>query len=123
MSWTLGASKSWSIGAIPVNPVGVIAPCVLGYPSSTETGRPATLFAENVILRGVQGPAQCSAGQPTSIVAFYNDEHAITLGVRRVNSHHRSLLGRSSPGVRARATPSAGSRARALLSDRFRIRR
>ena len=85
MSWTLAAAKTWTLGAIPVNGVGVLPACVLPYPFP-ETGFPRSnvVFSENPILRGVQGPPGCTFGQPSSVIAYYNDEHAITLGVRQV---------------------------------------
>jgi uncharacterized repeat protein (TIGR01451 family) len=112
MSWTLGAAKSWALGAIPVNPVGVIPPCVIGYPT-TETGFPrsSVIFAENVILRGDQGPAQCTGTNPSAIVAFYNDEHAITLGVRRVivnTAGNRTCSGGPTPGISCTGNAQCG---------------
>jgi extracellular elastinolytic metalloproteinase len=51
--------------------------CVLGYPSGT-TGRPAVTFNESEVLRafGVFG-----TGVSSHVALFYNDEHAMTLGV------------------------------------------
>jgi uncharacterized repeat protein (TIGR01451 family) len=87
MSWSLATGKPWAIGAVSLNGVGACcAACVLGYPF-TEAGFPrsSTIFLENQVLRGVQGPLQCEGKLTEAVQAFYNDEHAITLGVRQVN--------------------------------------
>jgi hypothetical protein len=55
---------------------GIVAPCVLGYPFSSTDPRTSVVFNESEVVRAVQAGAR--------LKVFYNDEHALTLGVRRV---------------------------------------
>src|SRR5437868_13139926 len=58
--------------------------CMLGYPDSSNLPRSMAAFNENDILRAMDpGPSNCGM-TPTSIKLWYSDEHAMTLGVRRV---------------------------------------
>lgn len=60
------------------------ATCMLGYPDNSNLPRSAVIFNESEVLRAADpGPATCGSA-PTTIKAWYNDEHALTLGVRRV---------------------------------------
>jgi hypothetical protein len=57
----------------------VITDC--GYPTTTSNSLTATVFNESDVLRAIQ-PA---GNWPNGVVrVFYNDEHALTLGVRSV---------------------------------------
>ena len=111
MSWTLGTAHEWAIGAISVNGVGACcAACVLGYPAP-EAGFPRsnTIFLENQVLRGVQGPPQCATGQLSNVIAWYNDEHAITLGVRQVTViNSKVCVGGTSPGAPCTSNAQCG---------------
>jgi hypothetical protein len=52
-----------------------------GYPSPSSTPLTGVVFNESDVLRAIQA----SGGWPTATVRlFYNDEHALTLGVRQV---------------------------------------
>jgi len=52
-----------------------------GYPMTGGTALAAVVFNESEVLAGVVP----SGGAPVAVIrAFYNDEHALTLGVRRV---------------------------------------
>jgi hypothetical protein len=76
---SLGSGSSYlvdDVGQCPVIP----PPCILGYPSSGTT-RTGTAFNESEVLRGF---APDVAGQTDTIKVWYNDEHALTLGVRQV---------------------------------------
>lgn len=64
-------------GACPVNP----GPCVIGYPYSSSTPRTSTVFNESDVLRAF---APAMAGPGDTIKVWYNDEHALTLGVRQL---------------------------------------
>jgi hypothetical protein len=51
--------------------------CTLGYPYSSANPRTSVTFAESDVLRGF------SLGPGHTIIAWYDDEHALTLGVRQ----------------------------------------
>src|SRR6185503_7943567 len=53
----------------------------LGYPFSSSEPRTNVIFNESEVLRAFT-PAV--AGRGDRLKVFYNDEHALTLGVRRV---------------------------------------
>ena len=59
----------------------VVAPCVLGYPFTSQNPRTSVAFNESEVLRAFK-PATVGPGE--RLMVFYNDEHALTLGVRRV---------------------------------------
>src|SRR5437868_7720905 len=59
--------------------------CALGYPDNSNLPRSAVVFNENDILRAIDPPSTHCGLTPTSIKLWYNDEHAMTLGIRRVN--------------------------------------
>ena len=59
----------------------ISATCVLGYPDSSNNPRSSVVFTESGVLRTF---AVLGAGATAQIAAWYNDEHALTLGVRRV---------------------------------------
>jgi len=86
------------------------AACVLGYPAP-EAGFPRsnTIFLENQILRGVQGPPQCEPGLQANVIAWYSDEHAITLGVREVTViDGKQCSGGTSPGAPCTSNAQCG---------------
>jgi Dictyostelium (slime mold) repeat len=58
--------------------------CVIGYPFVSGDPRTSVEFNESTVLRafGPQGTVTATPG--LSIKVWYNDEHALTLGVRRV---------------------------------------
>jgi Flp pilus assembly protein TadG len=57
------------------------APCVIGYPFSSSNPRTSQTFNESEVLRGF---APQIAGPGDTIKVWYNDEHALTLGIRQV---------------------------------------
>ncbi|PWU23543.1 MAG: hypothetical protein C5B48_08445 [Candidatus Rokuibacteriota bacterium] len=57
--------------------------CTLGYPFSSNNPRTSVVFNESEVLRAFDPTGQ-SGACVTRIKAWYNDEHALTLGVRRV---------------------------------------
>ncbi len=59
----------------------VVAPCVLGYPFTSTNPRTSVVFNESEVLRAFQ-PSVVGPGE--RLMLFYSDEHALTLGVRRV---------------------------------------
>jgi hypothetical protein len=88
-----------------------VSSCTLGYPYSSSNPRTKVTFNESTVLKsfGVFGDPDASAGQHLAL--FYNDEHAMTLGVN--------------PGVTAMtmnpdhaATPSVGDTTAADPSGR-----
>lgn len=60
--------------------------CLLGYPDNSHLPQSAVEFNESEVLRAMSpGPTVCGlTSLPTTIKMWYNDEHAMTLGVRRV---------------------------------------
>ena len=56
-------------------------PCVLGYPFTSSNPRTKVVFNESEVLRSF---APNLAGPDDTIKVWYNDEHALTLGVRQV---------------------------------------
>jgi hypothetical protein len=57
----------------------IITDC--GYPSASSSPLSSVVFNESDVLRAIQP----SGGAPSAVVrVFYNDEHALTLGVRQV---------------------------------------
>lgn len=60
------------------------ASCKLGYPDNSNLPRSAQPFNESDVLRAFDpGPSICGKA-PEYIKLWYSDEHALTLGVRRV---------------------------------------
>ena len=58
--------------------------CMVGYPDNSNLPRSAVVFNESdVLVASDPGPASCGAAA-TQIKLWYTDEHALTLGVRRV---------------------------------------
>jgi Flp pilus assembly protein TadG len=55
--------------------------CVLGYPYSSSNPRTSQTFSESGVLRGFTTQAKASGN---TIDVWFNDEHALTLGVRQV---------------------------------------
>ena len=64
-------------GSCPINP----GPCTIGYPFSSANPRTNTTFNESAVLRAF---APQMAGPKDTVKVWYNDEHALTLGVRQV---------------------------------------
>jgi hypothetical protein len=52
-----------------------------GYPSSSSSPLTSVLFNESEVLRAIEPSSSASTG---TVRVFYNDEHALTLGVRSV---------------------------------------
>jgi hypothetical protein len=58
--------------------------CTLRYPDNSNLPRSAQVFNESEVLRAFDpGPSICG-NAPEYIKLWYNDEHALTLGVRQV---------------------------------------
>jgi Flp pilus assembly protein TadG len=58
-----------------------VTQCVIGYPFSSGNPRTSVTFNESAVLRAF---APQIAGSGDTIKVWYNDEHALTLGVRQV---------------------------------------
>jgi hypothetical protein len=56
-------------------------PCALGYPFSSTNPRTSILFSESEVLRAFSPNV---AGPNDTLKVWYNDERALTLGIRRV---------------------------------------
>ena len=76
----------------------IITDC--GYPYASSNALTSTLFNENEVLRAIR-PA---GSWPNGVVQmFYNDEHALTLGVRQVaikTSSGTTTLVKMPPSIR-----------------------
>jgi hypothetical protein len=59
----------------------VPCPCELGYPYTSSNPRTSVVFNESDVLQAY-GPT--FAGPNDSLKVWYNDEHALTLGVRQI---------------------------------------
>jgi Flp pilus assembly protein TadG len=57
------------------------APCTIGYPFASSNPRTSQTFNESEVLRA---SAPSIAGPGDTIKVWYNDEHALTLGIRQV---------------------------------------
>src|SRR5207247_2002975 len=58
--------------------------CVIGYPFKSSDPRTDVSFNESAVLRAFSPQQIVNATPGLSIKVWYNDEHALTLGVRRV---------------------------------------
>jgi uncharacterized repeat protein (TIGR01451 family) len=70
--------------------ITVYGPCTLGYPSGSAPAPSSVTFSESEVLRAASalkpnGEADAVAGPSDRIALWYNDEHALTLGVRQVS--------------------------------------
>jgi len=78
-----GGSSSTGAGGGTVCTPGVVGPVITdcGYPYESSNPLTNVVFNESEVLRAIDP----SGGVPlASVRLFYNDEHALTLGVRRV---------------------------------------
>jgi hypothetical protein len=57
--------------------------CTLAYPDSSNLPRSLVDFNESEVLRTFDPGAQQCVSNDGTIRLWYNDEHALTLGVRR----------------------------------------
>ena len=64
---------------------GIACVVALSYPDNSNLPKSAVIFNENYILRASEPGLTNCATTGGVIKAWYNDEHAMTLGVRRVN--------------------------------------
>ena len=60
------------------------ASCVIGYPFQSSDPRTNVSFNESEVLRGFSPQQSVNATPGLTIKVWYSDEHALTLGVRRV---------------------------------------
>jgi hypothetical protein len=87
-STQMASTSPVNIGAPPPGGPGVqggqdkkAIPCELTYPYASSNPRTSLTFNESEVLRSMS-PAIAKAGE--TIKVWYNDEHALTLGVRQV---------------------------------------
>ena len=81
-----GTSGGSSVSAIATATVkGVNCNCNLNYPDNSNLPRSAVIFNESEVLRTSEpGPTTC-ANSGSKIKLWYNDEHAMLLGVKSVS--------------------------------------
>src|SRR4029079_10579018 len=77
---TVGAGPN---GSGPAVKNWFTAQCTLGYPDDSNNPRSSVEFNESEVLRTF---ALYGSGANQYVAMFYNDEHAMTLGVRRVET-------------------------------------
>ncbi len=70
-------------GAIRAHAAGGTS-CVIAYPFKSSDPRTSVGFNESDVLRGFSPQQTVNATPGLAIKVWYNDEHALTLGVRRV---------------------------------------
>ena len=63
---------------------GAATACSLGYPDSSNLPRSLVAFNESEVLRATDPVGSTCVSSATSVKVWYNDEHAMTLGVRSV---------------------------------------
>jgi len=93
-------------------PTGVkatVSPCTLGYPVTTSNPRTKVTFNENVMLR--KFGVFTDQGDPTAqhLALFYNDEHAMTLGVNPFVTQMKANPGHASQPNVGDTTATDGS--------------
>jgi len=69
-------------GAIRAHAAG--GSCVIGYPFKSSDPRTDVGFNESEVLRAFSPERTVDATPGLTIKVWYNDEHALTLGIRRV---------------------------------------
>jgi len=69
--------------AIPAHAQGATN-CAIGYPFQSSDPRTNVAFNESQVLRGFDPQGTVAAQPGLTIKVWYSDEHALTLGVRRV---------------------------------------
>jgi len=58
--------------------------CDIGYPFASDDPRTSVYFNESEVLRAFRPQGSITATPGLTIKAWYNDEHSLTLGVRRI---------------------------------------
>jgi hypothetical protein len=76
-----GSTQCSATGTATVVRAPSPCPCVLGYPFDSSNPRTSVTFSESECLRAFSPNV---AGPNDTLKVWYNDEHALTLGVRRV---------------------------------------
>ena len=76
-----GNTQCSATGLAVVTRTPVPCPCTLGYPFASSNPRTSVIFNESECLRAF---SPTLAGSNDTLKIWYNDEHALTLGIRRV---------------------------------------
>src|SRR5437867_1462753 len=108
--WMLCAAAAMparQVGAATTTAAATTAPDVCGYPDGSNLPRSAAIFNESAVLRAFSpvSTTTTARGQGLTIKMWYNDEHALTLGVRRVVV--KSSSGTTTTNYPFTATPSS----------------
>src|SRR2546428_1747540 len=80
-----------------------------GYPGQGGDPRVTVAFNESTVVAGFSPQGTVTAGPGLSIKLWYNDEHALTLGVRRVSVKTKTgTAGTDYPLAALCSTPTPG---------------
>src|SRR5438093_10005724 len=73
------------VGTVAVAATRLAAADACGYPDTSNPPRSSVVFNESTVLKAFSPTTATTIalGQTLTIKAFYSDEHALTLGVRR----------------------------------------
>jgi hypothetical protein len=94
------AGGTGGVSCVPGMEQTIITDC--GYPSASGSPLSSVVFNESEVLRAIQP----SGGAPSAAVrVFYNEEHALTLGVRQVVT--KSAAGTTTTATRCRPSRAA----------------
>jgi hypothetical protein len=89
---TATATPTSTATATPTaTPIATPTPCTLSactapYPFVSNNPQTNVAFNESTVMRGFRISTSTDGCTPKSIQVFYNDEHALTLGVRQVST-------------------------------------
>ena len=72
-------------GACTGGAPATVPPCAIMYPFASSDPRTSVVFNESEVLRTFSPTGAVTATPGLTIKLWYNDEHALTLGVRRVS--------------------------------------
>jgi len=108
--WMLCAAAAMparQVEAATTTAAATTGPDVCGYPDNSNLPRTGAIFNESGVLRAFSpvSRATTAVGQGLTIKMWYNDEHALTLGVRRVVV--KSSSGTTTTNYPFTATPSS----------------
>src|SRR5207249_4242204 len=88
-AWTAGnactTNDTCSGGTCTGGGAATVPPCAIMYPFTSSNPRTSVVFNESEVLPTFSPTGAVTATPGLTIKLWYNDEHALTLGVRRVS--------------------------------------